>query len=475
MKKYLFISISIIFFVALYFIISSQIGASNKNKLSNILISYLSEDQKSFIKEKIFVFKNQKVLKKEIQNLNKELIELSNKNTELYLLLDVNKIPFEQVEPFTKIENEKNIIQFKKFTNKVLSIKKNYAYSSYIDSLNDNIFMVSADSKYFGYLNIEDLKKNKFDLNVIKTNFKDFINFDEFFINSKFGIKDILIHKNQMYVSFTNMISKDCFNTSILVSDLNLDFLKFEKFFVPKDCIKKENSFGWFNEHISGGRIFPFSDNKILFSTGSYQFMTKAQDKNSIFGKILSINIENKDIEIMSMGHRNVQGLYYDKNKNLIWSSEHGPKGGDEVNLNNLNEKNIEIPNYGWPISSYGKHYNDNKSLYEKAPLKKSHIQNGFIEPKKYYVPSIGISEIIKVVKKQNTDTYRLLVSSLGHKPYNGSQSLILLEFDNNFNFKGEKIFTLGERVRDIIYLKKIDKFLAYLETSSSLILIDFK
>ena len=475
MKKYLFISISIIFFVALYFIISSQIGASNKNKLSNILISYLSEDQKSFIKEKIFVFKNQKVLKKEIQNLNKELIELSNKNTELYLLLDVNKIPFEQVEPFTKIENEKNIIQFKKFTNKVLSIKKNYAYSSYIDSLNDNIFMVSADSKYFGYLNIEDLKKNKFDLNVIKTNFKDFINFDEFFINSKFGIKDILIHKNQMYVSFTNMISKDCFNTSILVSDLNLDFLKFEKFFVPKDCIKKENSFGWFNEHISGGRIFPFSDNKILFSTGSYQFMTKAQDKNSIFGKILSINIENKDIEIMSMGHRNVQGLYYDKNKNLIWSSEHGPKGGDEVNLNNLNEKNIEIPNYGWPISSYGKHYNDNKSLYEKAPLKKSHIQNGFIEPKKYYVPSIGISEIIKVKEKQNTNNYRMLVSSLGYKPFNGAQSLILLEFDNNLNLKDEKIFTLGERIRDIIYLKKIDKYLAYLETSSSLTLIDLK
>ena len=93
----------------------------------------------------------------------------------------------------------------------------------------------------------------------------------------------------------------------------------------------------------------------------------------------------------MSMGHRNVQGLYYDKNKNLIWSSEHGPKGGDEVNLNDLNEKNNVIPNYGWPISSYGKHYVDDKSLYEKAPLKKSHVKNGFIEPKKYFVPSIGI------------------------------------------------------------------------------------
>ena len=70
--------------------------------------------------------------------------------------------------------------------------------------------------------------------------------------------------------------------------------------------------------------------------------MSKAQDKFN-FGKILSINLENKDIEIMSMGHRNVQGLYYDKNKNLIWSSEHGPKGGDEVNLNDLNEKNNVI------------------------------------------------------------------------------------------------------------------------------------
>ena len=444
MKKYLFISISVLVFVSLYFIISSQIGAFNKSKLSNFLISNLSQDQKNFLKEKIFIFKNQKELKNQVKNLKKELIELSNKNTELYLLLDVDKIQFETTGTFSNIKNEKNNIQYKKFSNKVLNIKKSHAYSSYIDSYNDNIFLVSADSKYFGYLDIEDLKRDKFDLNIIKTNFKDFINFDEFFINSKFGIKDILIHNNQIYVSFTNMVNKDCFNTSILVSDINLNFLKFKKFFVPKDCIKKENNFGWFNEHISAGRIFPFSDNKILFSTGSYQFMSKAQDKDSIFGKILSINLENKDIEIMSMGHRNVQGLYYDKNKNLIWSSEHGPKGGDEVNLNDLNEKNNVIPNYGWPISSYGKHYVDDKSLYEKAPLKKSHVKNGFIEPKKYFVPSIGISEIIKVEGKQNTDSYRLLVSSLGYKPFNGAQSLILLEFDNNFILRDEKIFTIG-------------------------------
>ena len=115
MKKYLFISISVLVFVSLYFIISSQIGAFNKSKLSNFLISNLSQDQKNFLKEKIFIFKNQKELKNQVKNLKKELIELSNKNTELYLLLDVDKIQFETTGTFSNIKNEKIIFNIKIF------------------------------------------------------------------------------------------------------------------------------------------------------------------------------------------------------------------------------------------------------------------------------------------------------------------------------------------------------------------------
>ena len=57
------------------------------------------------------------------------------------------------------------------------------------------------------------------------------------------------------------------------------------------------------------------------------------------------------------MGHRNPQGLFFLKEKNLIINSEHGPKGGDEVNVNFLKKDIKELPNYGWPIASYGVPY----------------------------------------------------------------------------------------------------------------------
>ena len=56
--------------------------------------------------------------------------------------------------------------------------------------------------------------------------------------------------------------------------------------------------------------------------------------KNSIFGKIISIDLQSKDYEIISMGSRNAQGLYYDEAKNIIIHTEHGPTGGDEININ---------------------------------------------------------------------------------------------------------------------------------------------
>ena len=57
----------------------------------------------------------------------------------------------------------------------------------------------------------------------------------------------------------------------------------------------------------------------------------------------------------MSIGHRNSQGLFYDQNKNVIWSTDHGPEGGDEINI--IIKPDQSYKNFGWPISSYGKHY----------------------------------------------------------------------------------------------------------------------
>ena len=76
------------------------------------------------------------------------------------------------------------------------------------------------------------------------------------------------------------------------------------------------------------------------------------------------------------------------KENNFILETEHGPEGGDEINLIEINKINKDkIQNYGWPISSAGEHYGGkidiNKKKYEKYPLYKSHSKYGFIEPLK--------------------------------------------------------------------------------------------
>ena len=148
----------------------------------------------------------------------------------------------------------------------------------------------------------------------------------------------------------------------------------------------------------------------------------------------------------MSKGHRNQQGMHIlDSGKMIL--TEHGPKGGDEINLIDI-EKNI-IKNFGWPIASYGNHYDSvplNRYIKKIAPLKKSHIKNNFEEPIKYFMEGIGISQIIKNFYLEGNSFF---VTSLKNKKiYN-------IIFDDNF--KNPKILEeikIGERIRDIIYDK---------------------
>jgi glucose/arabinose dehydrogenase len=197
---------------------------------------------------------------------------------------------------------------------------------------------------------------------------------------------------------------------------MNYTNIKFEKIFSPKECVQSTNNIDKeFNAHQSGGRITSFDGNHILLTIGDYRSRHLAQDVKSVNGKIIKVNIDNGNYEIISMGHRNPQGLYFDRKNNFILETEHGPKGGDEINLIEVSKINKDrIQNYGWAISSAGEHYGGksegNKTKYAKYPLYKSHREYGFIEPLKSFVPSIGISEIVKV--GQN----RYVVSSMINK-----------------------------------------------------------
>ena len=100
------------------------------------------------------------------------------------------------------------------------------------------------------------------------------------------------------------------------------------------------------------------------------------------------------------------------KKFNFILSTEHGPKGGDEININI--KPFLKVKNFGWPISSYGVHYAKHYSdkILKEAPLNKSHKKFGFIEPIKYFDPSVGISQIIPF----NEEETEFLIGAMGNE-----------------------------------------------------------
>jgi len=87
--------------------------------------------------------------------------------------------------------------------------------------------------------------------------------------------------------------------------------------------------------------------------------------------------------EIWSYGHRNPQGIAYDHTTRRLWSIEHGPRGGDEINLI------LPGRNYGWPIISYGKEYWGPFAVGEGTERK------GMEQPIKQYTPSIAPGSLL--------------------------------------------------------------------------------
>jgi aldose sugar dehydrogenase len=85
--------------------------------------------------------------------------------------------------------------------------------------------------------------------------------------------------------------------------------------------------------------------------------------------------------EIFTYGHRNPQGLAFHPQTGELWANEHGPHGGDELNIVQAGK------NYGWPVASFGREYAPNGALVSPHPSKE-----GIEDPMLVWLPSIGIS-----------------------------------------------------------------------------------
>ncbi len=145
-----------------------------------------------------------------------------------------------------------------------------------------------------------------------------------------------------------------------------------------------------------GSRITFDDEGHLYFSVGDRGVRTNAQDLSTHAGSIIRLALNGsvpednpffqKDgilPEIWSYGHRNPQGIFFDIIQQRLWSIEHGPRGGDEINLI------LPGRNYGWPIISYGKEY------WGPVQVGEGTEKEGMEQPVKFYVPSIAPGSLI--------------------------------------------------------------------------------
>jgi hypothetical protein len=384
-----------------------------------------------------------------------------------------DKIKNEDLDKDKVIDSAYYSLNLKKF--------KTPVYSKYggIESIGEKIYYISGDLDFFQIQqNIKDQSKYDFIpllLKKIDNNKNKFVEVNEPLIDKNawgyFGVKDILIedfnffqNKVLLVSSLNYNIDKDCYNMSVYISEiLNetiLNISEWKKIFSSKMCLdinltKKPK----FAAASSGGRIVKLDEENILLSIGDFYAdgvngIMLSQNLNNDYGKIIKINIKNKKHEIYSYGHRNPQGLYIDKNKN-IFSTEHGPRGGDELNL--IKNGN----NYGWPYATFGTNYNsynayanDSKKDKNKSkriwPMDKSNnTHDNYTKPIFSWGNQFGVSNLIVYenvyFKKWNRN---IIVSSLATKQL----ARFVYNFDNSSILYLENI-PIGKRIRDMILL----------------------
>lgn len=135
--------------------------------------------------------------------------------------------------------------------------------------------------------------------------------------------------------------------------------------------------------------------------------------------------------EIWSYGHRNIQGMTVDPG-GRVWANEHGPKGGDELNV-------IEGGlNYGWPLQSYGLDYKTSEPVGRK-------VVPGMVQPKVVWVPSPGVSGLVYYTGSQFPHWRGSLMSG-----GLASRDVRRLELDKKGNVTAQERLSIRERVRDV-------------------------
>tara|TARA_B110000503_G_C7089375_1_gene388725 strand:+ start:36 stop:1244 length:1209 start_codon:yes stop_codon:yes gene_type:complete len=345
-----------------------------------------------------------------------------------------------------KNENEKKLIN----TNFIqLEISKyNLFKKSFLATFNESnnkIYVINRDHRDIYSLTLDSNSENPVKENFISLPNKEFI--------EKIFILDISYNDGKIYVSAVNEKSRDKECYFLILYEYDLSKKTWEEIFKSSPCIKKVGfhdiggkiTHNTENIYLSGGNIF--SNELNPYNYGGKNIPKTYKDlinSTNIFGSIVQIDKVTKENQKLSFGHRTPGGLFWDEYRNILWETEHGPRGGDELNIIKKNQ------NYGWPEVTYGREYfREQPSIFRTQ----YNLHNNFTKPFFSWTPSIGISQL-GVIKSEGAffkfwNKNELIVSSLKDK------SLYRIRIEEGRIIYSERI-NIKERVRSLEIAKNL-------------------
>jgi glucose/arabinose dehydrogenase len=262
-------------------------------------------------------------------------------------------------------------------------------------------------------------------------------------IDSRFAINDIAI-LSEKAASAKLLISYPRLGKSLSCVEIAIDELAYDRkkqrvkfvanWFVSKPCVPISAV-----QH-TAGRFAVIDKNSVYVSIGDLGYSDI--DKRDMRGDLGSIfKLSAKSSVRISQGHRNPQGIVLFDKKTLM-AAEHGPRGGDELNVI------TEGSDYGWPFVTYGEPYGDGD--YIRPAKTGSH--EGYIEPIKYWVPSIAPTELVQLPVDGWGDWGRGLVLGTLRE-----EVLVFMKLSETFEVMQSAQVDMGERIRDLEMLRNGD------------------
>lgn len=271
------------------------------------------------------------------------------------------------------------------------------------------------------------------------------------YVSNQGGYLDVILHPDfsdnrLIYISYAQG-SQDENRTAVIRARLDEDasaLENVEEIFVSNVPGKRGGA------HF-GSRLQFLNDGTLLVTLGDgFRWMDEAQNTANHFGKVVRLTEdgapapgnpdlgEGADPAVYTYGHRNVQGIAYDAERGIVYAHEHGPKGGDELNIINPGT------NYGWPEITYGVNY-------DGTIITPDTEAEGMAQPEMKWVPSIAPSGM----ELYSGDVYPGWRGDLFIGAMNGpeGQKLVRVDLDETGQVAGREDLLADEAIplRDVV------------------------